>query len=423
MQKIFLFIYLLFSSLLIFISCKKEYDLPPVKQISNGSFINIANIKAKYTANLIYKFKADSNLYCVVTADEISGNLYKDIYVKDLTGSIHVKLLNSGGIYIGDSIRINLKGVILNEYNKLIQLDSVDTEKSVVKLASGYNPEPSVLTISQIIANTAATNSVQSRLVKINNVEFLTTDQGKTFADAIGKASQNRILKSCTGETLTVRTSGYSNFAANLTPSGNGSIIGIASQYGTTMQLLIRNINEVQLNGTLCNSTNTSNPGSSYLSKNFDDNSITSGGWLLQSVIGSSVTWTTSSFGGQTFGKITNYISTTSVNIACENWLISPVLSLSSSTNPVLSFQNAYKYTGAPLEVYVSTNYSSGLPSSAIWTPLTFILSSGNYVFINSGNISLSAFKSSNVRIGFKYKGSATDGSTWEIDDVIVKEN
>ncbi len=414
---------LILTTILLFSSCKKEFDNPPVKEITSGSFINIANIKAKYSGNINYKFKADSNLYCVVIADELNGNLYKDIYVKDITGALHIKLVSGGGIFIGDSIRINLKGVILNEYNKLIQLDSVDSEKSIVKLASGYNPQPVSMTINQINANTAATNSVQSKLVKIDNVEFLSVDQNQPYADAIGKGSLNRIIKSCNGQTLTVRTSGYSNFASYLTPSGNGSIIGIVSQYNITMQLILRNNNEVVMKGSLCASgPPTPTTSGTYLSKNFDDNSITSGGWTSQNVTGA-ISWTTSSFGGRSFAKISNYVSTTSVNIACESWLISPPISLSTSTNPILSFQNAYKYSGSPLEVYVSTNYNSGLPSSATWVPLTFNLSAGNFVFINSGNISLNNYKNSNTRIAFKYVGSAIDGSTWEIDDILVKEN
>ena len=142
MKHIILYIALFFVAITVSISCKKEFDNPPVKQIGTGSFINIAGVKAKYRPNINYTFKGDSNLYCVVTADETSGNLYKDIYVKDATGALHVKLVSSGGLFVGDSIRINLKGVILSEYNKLIQLDSVDTEKSIVKLASGYNPNP-----------------------------------------------------------------------------------------------------------------------------------------------------------------------------------------------------------------------------------------------------------------------------------------
>lgn len=235
-----------------FFSCKKEYDVPPLKKANDGEKITISAIKAKYKSNINYKFQNDSNLYCTVIADEVSGNLYKDVYVRDASGALHVKLLFGGGLFIGDSIRINLKGAYLNEYNRLIQLDSVDMEKNVVKLASGLNPQPEIMTISQIIANTSATNTVQSRLVKIENVEFLPADQNQPFADAIAKASVNRIIKSCSNASVTVRTSGYANFASKNTPAGNGSIIAIVSQYGSTMQLIIRNYNDLDMNGALC---------------------------------------------------------------------------------------------------------------------------------------------------------------------------
>ena len=102
--------------------------------------------------------------------------------------------------------------------------------------------------------------------------------------------------------------------------------------------------------------------------------------------------------------------------------MISPPVNLSNATLPQLSFLNAYKYTGAALELYISTNYSSGAPNTATWTKLNYTLSSGNFVFVNSGAVNLSAYKSAQVRIGFKYTGSATDGSTWELDDIIIKE-
>ena len=38
---------LILTTILFFSSCKKEFDNPPVKQITSGSFINIANIKSK----------------------------------------------------------------------------------------------------------------------------------------------------------------------------------------------------------------------------------------------------------------------------------------------------------------------------------------------------------------------------------------
>jgi hypothetical protein len=399
--------------------CKKEFDVPKLNPAAASREINIKQLKDKYFSNINYKFKADSSLYCVVIADETTGNLYKDIYVKDVTGALHVKLINSGGLYVGDSIRINIKGCVLNEYNKLIQLDSVDTELNIVKLSSGNPVQPQLMTIAQVIANTAATNSVQSKLIRLEHVEFVSADQNMPYSNAAAKLSVNRILKSCDGQTITVRTSGYASFASALTPTGNGTFIGIASQYGTTMQLLLRQVSDAALSGSLCSSGGgTTSPGT-YLSKDFNDNSLSSGGWTNLRVSGA-VDWTVSAFGGQTFAKISNYIS--AANQSCETWYISPSINLSNASQPQLSFQNAYKYTGPALEVYVSTNYTSGAPSSANWTKVNFTLSGGNYVFVNSGNINLSAYKASNVRIAFKYSGSSSDGSTWELDDVLIKE-
>ena len=415
----------IYSALILIIctGCKKEYDLPPVKPVESLNKINIANIKAKYTNNINYQFKSDSALYCVVTADETSGNLFKEIYVKDVTGALHVKLTASGGLFTGDSIRINLKGAILNEYNKLVQLDSVDSEKSIIKLASGYNPQPVTLSITQVLANTAPTNSVQSKLVRINNIEFATADQGQAFADPANKSTVYRVIKSCSGEALTIRTSGYSNFAGKLTPTGNGSITGIIIQNGASMQMIIRNYNEVNMTGKLCAMTNTNNTaGATYLSKDFNDNSVASGGWSVQH-ISASIPWSTSTTGSSAnpYCQVKNYIS--GANVACESWLISPALNLTAASNPVLSFRNAYNYTGDVLKCYVSTNYTAGSPASATWTALNFNASAGSFAFVSSGNIMLNLYKSNNTRIAFKYTGSATSGSTWELDDILVKEN
>lgn len=415
MKKIIALSTLVLAGVFAITSCKKKFDEPPVKSIPESARITIAQIKSKYKPNINYRFQNDSNLYCVVTADEVSGNLYKEAYVKDATGALHLRLVYSGGLYIGDSIRINLKGCYLKVDQNLIELDSVNIEKSVVKVASGLNPQPEVMTISQITSNTSATNTAQSKLVRIDNVEF-TNISYPTFADAIGKVDKNQIIKSCSTPTLTVRTSGYSNFAATPIPTGNGSIIGIVSQYGTTMQLSIRKINEVNMTGALCGSTLT--PGT-YLSKNFDDLSITSGGWTQQNVVGS-INWTASSFGSQNFAKCTNFSGS---NVACETWMISPPVSIATSTNPNLYFQSACNYTGAQMEVWVSTNYTSGAPSTATWTQLSPTLSAGSWVFTASGAVSLSAYKTTNTRIAFKYIGSNTDGKTWEVDDVVIKEN
>ena len=398
--------------LLFTVSCKKEFDSPPKKEIPVGNVLTINGLLSMYNGSSI-KFTEDYSVYGVVTADETSGNLYKNIFMQDATGAINLRLLTSGGVYQGDSIRLYLKGCVLSKYNGMMQIDSVNIDNNIIKQATGRVVYAQPVSISQI--NT----TLQSRLIRLDSVEFIPTDAGVTYANAVSQQSKNLTLEDCGGLTILMRNSGYANFAGNVTPTGKGTVYAIVGEYNGTMQLYIRNLNDVNLNSPRC-------PGSviPYISKDFEDNSITSGGWHAEQVSGTNINWTTATFGGSTFAKISNYIPT--VNYACENWYISPAINLSGSNIPNLYFDNAYKFAGAPLQLMVSTNYSgSGNPNLATWTNLTSsaLWSPGNYVFVNSGAVSMSAFKTNGVYIAFKYTGTANDGSTWEVDNIKIQEN
>jgi hypothetical protein len=98
---------------------------------------------------------------------------------------------------------------------------------------------------------------------------------------------------------------------------------------------------------------------------------------------------------------------------------------MTSGSNPALTFNTAAKFSGLPLEVWVSANYVSGAPATGTWTQLSgFTLSSNatSYVWTPSGTISLSAFKAPNVHIAFKYRSSTFGATTYELDDINVIE-
>ena len=81
-------------------------------------------------------------------------------------------------------------------------------------------------------------------------------------------------------------------------------------------------------------------------------------------------------------------------------------------------------FSGSLLEVVVSTNYTSGAPSTATWTNLTgFSLSSTGYLLTASGLISLNSYKNSNTRIAFKYVSTTAGAKTYEVDNVVIREN
>ncbi|MDB4710164.1 choice-of-anchor J domain-containing protein [Flavobacteriales bacterium] len=139
--------------------------------------------------------------------------------------------------------------------------------------------------------------------------------------------------------------------------------------------------------------------------------------------------WFHSDFNGSSFAKISNYDNATSSNDPLESWLISPLIDLSTATNPNLIFNHTKRYNGANLAVLISTDYLNGAPSSATWTDLTSLFSMdtdvNSWTFVSSGNLDLSSYissSSSTITIAFQYFGGASDGSTYEVDDIIINE-
>jgi hypothetical protein len=417
---------LLLALSVLFVSCEREFDSPPVPIIQEGQVITLAELRDLHVGSDL-TITDSLSVYAVVTMDESSGNLYKEAYVQDATSSMYLRFTSSAGLYEGDSIRIDLRGTTLKKYNQMLQLDSLDADINIFKQATKKATVSELATLSEIASNGS---QYQSRLVHIDGVEFVCGDDGQTFADAEGQLSLNRMLQDENyqlGIQLIVRTSGYSNFADEITPSGNGRITAIVSQYNDDVQLLLRRPSEANFSNTRledCDGTGGGGTGGNdlLLDKNFDDNSVTSGGWTTQLVSGpSNCDWGIYA-GSNPASQVSNYLDGS--NSACESWFISPSLDL-SGTNPVLSFRNTYSYIGDELQLLISTDYSSGNPNGATWTDLSSQVSwsDGFFEWISSGNIDLSAYTQSGVHIAFKYIGGSSDGSTWELDDIQIANN
>ncbi len=414
MKKNILNLFLLMVLLVMAVSCKKKGELPPIKP--DGPSLTIVELKAiaSCTNNCQKVFTTDTYLAGVVLADDVSGNFYKETFLRDATGAIHLTMKSAPLIFVGDSIRVNMNGLSIgyNPSTLMLEIDSIDSDKSMIKLGKGIYPQPKVLNMNRINAPGYFANFIND-LVVIYGIGFSSVDTNKLYVN-INQTSQSRSLLSCNGDGITLRTNSYANFSGQKIPSKYGNIIGIATNYGTTKQLVIRNTTEWSMNSAVCNGPVV------YLKKNFNDASTTSGGWTNKNVI-ASVNWATNTLGSwanKPYATINN-----NSNTNCETWLISPLIDLTASTYPILNFQNAFNYAGPILELMVSTNYVSGLPSTATWTPLSFNTSTGGFIFAYSGDISLSAYKTVGVSIAFKYKGTVTTGSNWELDDIAILEN
>lgn len=114
--------------------------------------------------------------------------------------------------------------------------------------------------------------------------------------------------------------------------------------------------------------------------------------------------------------KASAFVSGT--NHAAESWLISPAIELPADVDCSLSFSHAERFFSVAaneLTVWVKTATSD-------WTNLNLAnYSDGtNFTFVNSGALSLAAYKGQSIQIGFKYVSTSSAAPTWEIKDVVV---
>ncbi|MBI2280614.1 MAG: choice-of-anchor J domain-containing protein [Bacteroidetes bacterium] len=361
------------------IGCKKDFDSPPVAVLPAGNIITIDSLRKIYTS-FDSTIVNDLSVYGTVTADELSGNLYKTIYIQDETAGILLKLTasNSHSFFEGDRVRVSLKGTLISNYKNMIQLGDVNPEIHIIKQSKGNSIAPKVVTISDLTVFTGTYTPYQGQLIQLNNVEFSCSDICNTYGDAVSQTNVNITLTDTLGKTIIVRTSGYASFAGTPIQQGRGSFVAIVSQFLTTIQLTIRKLDDLTLSGGI------------------------------------------GTLGGGTYAQISNYAGG---NSASEAWLISPTMDLSATNAPYLTFNNAWKYTGSALKLFVTTNYT-GNASTTTWTDITSSAtwSAGNFAWTPSGNVSLMAYKQAGVRFAFKYVGTAVDGSTWELDNILVKD-
>lgn len=409
---------LIFGSLAL-VGCKKDFDTPPVAVLPTGNIITIDSLRKIYTS-FDSTIVNDLSVYGTVTADEISGNLYKSIYIQDETAGILLKLTASSDktFFEGDRVRVSLKGTLISRYKNMIQLGDVNPDVHLVKQSKDNSIAPKVVTIADLkIPIGGIYSPYQGQLVQINDVEFICNDICESYANAVSQKDESRTLMDTSGNTLIVRSSGFASFAGVRVAQGKGSIVAVVSQFNTTVQLTLRKLEEVKLTGT--RKITCAPCPIIILSKNFDDNSITSGGWVNQIVTGT-YNWTIGTLGGGTYAQISNYAG---VNTVSEAWLISPAMNLSATNSPYLTFNNAWKFTGTALKLFVTTNYT-GNATTTTWTDITSSAtwSAGSFAWTPSGNVSLSAYKQAGVRFAFKYVGTAVDGSTWEIDNILVTD-
>ncbi|MDE6493832.1 MAG: hypothetical protein K2O66_07475 [Bacteroidales bacterium] len=263
---------LLLSCLLPLPGCVGDRDTPEAPDTDLVANITIKELLEKYKAYNYCDIDEDLYIEGVVVGNDISGNIYKKIYLQDdyptpedsinIRGiDIEIEMTNNHHKYpVGQRLVVELKGLAYGLYSGQPQIAGrgenvtrrlYEAECNQHLHRKGYasaatTPAPKVLTLNQISLDYQRMQYV-GRLVRVNNVEF--EDAGLVYANANNGSAESHNLKDDFNNTLILRNSASALFANDTMPSGKVCVQGILGIYKTTsrtdMQLYIRDINDV----------------------------------------------------------------------------------------------------------------------------------------------------------------------------------
>ena len=192
------------------------------------------------------------------------------------------------------------------------------------------------------------------------------SDTGKPYADAINNMSHNRTLRSCSGGSVYLRSSGFASFAHVKTPRGNGSITAVYTVFRTEKQLLIRDTSDIRLNGLRCTGSGTKILFYENFENTVANTELSTPGWKNIAETGNK-RYQSKLTNNNHYAEISAFATGQS---ALVSWLVLPPVNLANSANEILSFITRDGFdNGGLLQVYISTNYDVGnTPWNATWT-------------------------------------------------------
>ena len=387
----------------LFTSCKKDhYDEPPIQDLPVGQVYTIDQILALESG---FVFNEDASVYGIITADEVSGNLYKAAFMQDPeTGkAIELYLNATSGVRIGDRVRIYLKGVTYALYNGLPQLSNFEPDGHIIIEANNQPIQPLETTIAEICNGNIAPGS----LVKLSSVMFT---EKNTFADPTTYGNRTLVDPVDYSKTVIVRTSNYANFANDSLPQGTGNMVAIASLYNSTWQLLIRSARELDFSGY--------HPTGEL--PYYQDFASSFGTYDTCNVFGQQA-WAID----YETAKMTGYVGNT--NYANEDWLISSRFSLENISAACVTMTYVARFfsnINNDITVLVSSDYISGNdPNSASWTSVPFAWSESQdwYTFATT-TADLSQFVGQKVNLAVRYLSTDVKAGTLEIKSILIQE-
>ena len=272
MKNLFFLILLIFVSLLFTDCVDRDFDEPPFveaedPEIGDAQILSIQDVLSlRQPGEEFHEIGMDMYIRGVVIADDESGNFYKQLVVQDENAGItilldNVELWNS--YKVGRRVFIHLQDLWIGDFNGLPQIGMEpyldDGRLTMARIPEtliddvitvGENvgqPEPLVINILDLGEEHLNT------LVTLEGVQLIDDNAGDTFANAVDLQSSNLRIEDCNNLGLIMRSSGFATFAGEPTPTGRGNLTGVIGVFGQDQQILIRDLNDVNMEEPRCN--------------------------------------------------------------------------------------------------------------------------------------------------------------------------
>jgi len=236
--------------------CDEKFEAPPITMpVYSGQLenITIAEFREQYairpSRTVIVE---DYILRAVIIGNDISGNIYKQIYIADNTGGINIGI-DQNSIYasnrVGQEVFINLKGLASVIYGGELQIGYRGTYANripweIYREHLFFNGFPDAISArARVTTIPQITNDMVNTLVELRNVSFVNAGANFTMNNAV---TEETVIDS-DGNTLAVRTSSYCDFANDRLPSGKITLVGILGCYDGAWQFTLRDRNDIRL--------------------------------------------------------------------------------------------------------------------------------------------------------------------------------
>ena len=271
--KKYFFLLLLSSGILMTGCVDNDFDEPEnTFNISDDNVMSIADVLGLMGNSAVVLDESnlgEETMYirATVNADDASGNFYKTVTFQDATGALSIipdrNELNAE-FPEGNTVYVKLNGLTLTldanlprlgygiEDGRLQRIPDILVNDFLIAGGKGEEVVPEVTTINSLLSNP---KPFYNKLIQLNNVEFATGFVGQTYADpdnSQGPQTVNTYITDCDDNEIILRNSGFSDFASEIIPLENGSLIAIASIFNDDLQLFIRDTDDVQFTEDRC---------------------------------------------------------------------------------------------------------------------------------------------------------------------------